>query len=145
MKQLDASGLRSREEIREEIPARLEDSEEFCLRLRRWLSALNLSGSFAIELLVREALNNAILHGCESDPAKRVTCTLRVRGSRLTIAVKDQGIGFDWKAKQRREVDLEASSGRGMCIYESYADRIRFGRQGNSVVMVKTLNKDCMR
>jgi serine/threonine-protein kinase RsbW len=97
---------------------------------------------FAVELLVREALTNAVMHGCHADPSKRVKCILRLRPGRLIIAVRDDGCGFDWITALEQEADLDACSGRGMLIYEQYADRIRFGRKGNSVVIVKLLDKD---
>src|ERR1700688_1584430 len=53
---------------------------------------------FEIEMALREALANAILHGCKGDPAKKVECS--VTGDRdegILIVVRDPGSGFDPK------------------------------------------------
>lgn len=132
-------------ELRLQVPATLDAIQEHCESFRKWAAELALPQVFAAELLLREALNNAVLHGCRCNPSKSVSCVLRFRRGRLTIAVRDDGFGFDWQTAMEQGPDLDACSGRGMLIYEHYADRIRFGRQGNSVVMVKQLNEDCIR
>ena len=133
---------RSRYELREEMPATLGAVERFCARMRQWGDAVGLGQSFAAELLVREALNNAVLHGSKADPSKRVVCLLRWRATRLTIAVRDEGCGFDWRGAQQRHADTDSTSGRGLWLFEAYANRVRFGGRGNSVVIVKVLNED---
>jgi len=51
---------------------------------------------FDIELALREALANAVLHGCKSDPGKRVECTVACEeGGGILIIVRDPGTGFD--------------------------------------------------
>src|SRR6266436_434071 len=51
---------------------------------------------FEIELAFREALANAILHGCKSDPAKKVECSVSGdRSQGIMIVVRDPGNGFD--------------------------------------------------
>lgn len=131
--------MRRCEELLRQLPATLAAVEEFCRPMREWVDSFAPRHAFAVELLVREALNNAVLHGCECDPSRQVQCRLRIRRGRLTIAVKDDGCGFDWRTATQQETDLDACSGRGMLIYQSYADRIRFGRRGNSVVLMKVI------
>jgi anti-sigma regulatory factor (Ser/Thr protein kinase) len=92
---------------------------------------------FAAELLVREALTNAVVHGCRKDPGKRVRCFLRVKGRAMLIAIADDGDGFDWHAALRREHDFPACSGRGIHILQAYADRIRYNDKGNTVTIIK--------
>ena len=51
---------------------------------------------FEIEMALREALANAILHGCKGDPGKKVECS--VTGDQdqgILIVVRDPGNGFD--------------------------------------------------
>src|SRR5215469_17502928 len=55
------------------------------------------SGSeFGIELALREALANAVMHGNREDPQKRVhvRCTCE-KGKGVSIVVRDEGPGFD--------------------------------------------------
>src|ERR1700688_4429471 len=51
---------------------------------------------FEIEMALREALANAVLHGCKPAPVKKIECS--VTGDRqhgITIVVRDPGVGFD--------------------------------------------------
>jgi serine/threonine-protein kinase RsbW len=129
-------------EIRTLLPATLEAVEEFFTEFRRRSENL-LSGEnyFAAELLVREALTNAVLHGCGADPRKQVRCTLRLRGTRLFISVSDDGEGFDWRAERNSTADLWDCSGRGMELLRQYADRVRFNNKGNVVTLIKLIGK----
>jgi anti-sigma regulatory factor (Ser/Thr protein kinase) len=124
--------------------------EEFCIEFRRHAEKhLDRPHRFAAELLVREALNNAVVHGCRSDPGNRFRCALRLGVGRLTIAVIDDGDGFDWRAVLRRRNDnvataataataaTTAASGRGLGILFRYATRVRFNEKGNAVTVVK--------
>src|SRR5947208_1895900 len=49
-----------------------------------------------IEIALREALANAILHGCKSDPGKTVQCIVACDEEHgMLIIVRDPGVGFD--------------------------------------------------
>ena len=48
-----------------------------------------------IRLALQEALANAVLHGCQNDKSKRITCRLQCDGKdRIAIIVTDPGPGF---------------------------------------------------
>src|SRR5579864_3728177 len=50
---------------------------------------------FGIEMALREALANAILHGCKADPTKKVECSVSAdRQDGIMIVVRDPGFGF---------------------------------------------------
>ena len=129
-------------ELRTALPATLEAIEEFFVEFHlRSRSLLQPQACFAAKLLVREALTNAVVHGCGTDPTKQVYCALRLRGSRLFIAVADQGEGFDWHSARSNRADLPDSSGRGMEILHRYANHVRFNHKGNVVTMIKQVDK----
>jgi anti-sigma regulatory factor (Ser/Thr protein kinase) len=51
---------------------------------------------FAVEMALREALSNAVIHGNELDPDKLVEVRCRCeRGKGVWLIVKDHGNGFD--------------------------------------------------
>lgn len=92
---------------------------------------------FAVELLLREALANAVVHGCGNDPAKRIRCRVRSRRRHVTIAVADPGAGFDWRREWMNRPAASDCRGRGLEILRTYASRVRFNRAGNGVVILK--------
>ena len=122
------------------FPATLEALEAFCQAVRsRAAEVVPPQGpdAFAIEMLVREAVTNAVLHGSRKDPAKQVRCTFTVGASRCSLRVTDQGPGFDWRAGLDRCADPDRPGGRGMELYRLYAHRTLFNRQGNSLLLVR--------
>jgi anti-sigma regulatory factor (Ser/Thr protein kinase) len=124
--------------MRTALPATLQALEEFFLEFRRRSQELlDRPNCFAAELLVREALTNAVVHGCHSDPVKQVRCALRLKRGYLLIAVEDDGEGFDWRAAWGHLADLSDCSGRGIEILRSYATRVRYSDRGNAVMIVK--------
>ena len=127
-------------EFRQEIPASLAAVENFCLAVRRWVLSVQLPNRFAVELLTREALTNAAVHGCRADSSKHVSCVLRMRPGRVIIAVRDQGRGFDWRAALTRTPAVDTRSGRGIAIIRQYASRLRFNQRGNSLIMIKAFD-----
>ena len=129
-------------EMRITLPATLDAVEEFFVEFRRRSEALlERVNCFKAELLVREALTNAVVHGCRSDPARQVRCSLRLRRNRLFIAVADEGEGFDWRAARHTKADVSDCSGRGVEILYRYAQHVRFNEKGNVVTMIKQLDK----
>jgi len=48
-----------------------------------------------VEIALREALANAVLHGNRQNASKRVYTRCRIRLGELLIIVKDEGTGFD--------------------------------------------------
>jgi serine/threonine-protein kinase RsbW len=130
-------------ELRATLPATLEAIEGLCaeFRLRNRNGATPGLG-FAAELLLREALTNAVVHGSRADPSRQIRCTLRLRPGRLIISVQDDGGGFDWRAAFSRRSGDRETSGRGMEILRAYSSRVRFNARGNSVTIVKRLEPE---
>jgi anti-sigma regulatory factor (Ser/Thr protein kinase) len=50
---------------------------------------------FAIKLALEEALTNAVKHGNQGDPAKRVVVKFSISEHKAVIVVRDEGKGFD--------------------------------------------------
>ncbi len=130
-------------EMRVTLPATLEAVEGFFVEFQRRSQALpDPSICFAAELLVREALTNAVLHGSGADPGKQVRCLLRLKGRRLLIAVSDDGAGFDWRAARNKPAGCLDISGRGIGILRQYANWVRYNERGNTVTMIKRFDKE---
>lgn len=130
-------------DMRMDLPATLEAIEEFSARFRDCTrKVLDRKHWFTSELLVREALNNAVLHGCRANPEKRVHCTFRVKNSRLLIVVHDEGDGFDWRSAWNNRAEISATSGRGIELLRTLATRVRFNRRGNAVAVLRLFEYD---
>lgn len=97
--------------------------------------------NFAVQLLLREALNNAVLHGSAQDPAKQVRLDLHISADALCLAVEDEGPGFDWRSILANPLAGQTQEcGRGLQIYRFYADRVEFNSSGSRVVLTRLLN-----
>ncbi len=120
-----------------EIPSRLGEVDGVCREIRSLLRDHGLEGAcFSAELLARESLNNAIVHGHRRDERKKVKFDLRVGRRWISLRVLDEGPGFDWrKARETPPPKATVPSGRGLCISALYAQRIRFNRQGNRITL----------
>jgi len=127
-------------ELRITLPASFDAVEDFFVQFRKRSQVmLNHPDCFAAELLVREALTNAVVHGCNTDPCMHVQCILRLKRRRLLIAIKDDGEGFDWRAAVAHSAALYDTSGRGLDILHKYGNHVRYNEQGNEVTIVKRL------
>lgn len=121
-------------ELRAKFPADLCEVDAFCAKVRVWLVDNYLQTHvFAVELLLREALNNAVLHGCGNDPGKKVTAGVSVSERWIRLEVADEGSGFDWRKLDAVVPGGETASGRGHIIFGQYADDYHFNHVGNQV------------
>lgn len=124
------------------LPPSPAAAEALCADVRRRLKeTAGASDCFGVELLLREALANAVVHGSRGRPGARIRCEVRYRGRSVRIAVTDSGPGFDWKKRQSAPPSGTRTSGRGLCLYAAYADGVNFNESGNRVVLVKRLGR----
>jgi serine/threonine-protein kinase RsbW len=99
----------------------------------------------SLDLVLREALANAIVHGNRSDPQKSVRiCVALQADCRMLIVVKDAGSGFDPSALPNPVVgqSLFSEHGRGIFLINRLMEDVqfRFGR-GTAIYMRGTLAK----
>ncbi|MEJ2368039.1 MAG: ATP-binding protein [Acidobacteriota bacterium] len=79
-------------------------------------------------LSLREAVNNALLHGNHLDPEKYVEVTVEKSGSDLVIRVLDQGTGFDRSnlLNPTEPENILRPHGRGIYLIRQFVDDLRF-------------------
>lgn len=117
------------------FPSVRGEIETACSRVENYLAELGMANErFEILLSLREALNNAVIHGNEEDPDKSVELTLTRDRDGLSFTVQDQGPGFDWRRSMARPVDARACSGRGLAILETYLTNLTFNEIGNKLM-----------
>jgi serine/threonine-protein kinase RsbW len=93
-----------------------------------------------VELALREALSNAVVHGNRLDAHKlvHVRCRCKV-GKEISLIVSDQGQGFDEHAIADLGAfeNLEVEHGRGIQLMKSAMDEVSFQQGGTEVHMCK--------
>jgi serine/threonine-protein kinase RsbW len=93
-----------------------------------------------VEIAVREALHNAVLHGNEGNPRKRVRveCSQQPDHSFLLV-VRDSGPGFDPDrvADPTKSENLFRETGRGIYMIRHFMDEVQFKRGGREIRMLK--------
>lgn len=92
---------------------------------------------FAVQLLLRESLTNAVAHGSQNDPAKKIECSLFIdqESKILIIEVCDQGEGFDWQVRSKFCSKPADTCGRGIDIMKRYSHELYFNEAGNKLII----------
>jgi serine/threonine-protein kinase RsbW len=90
---------------------------------------------FGTRLALEEAICNAIKHGHQHDPTKRVQIRYGIRASHVVVEVEDQRLGFDASRVPDATVpeNLERPCGRGLLLIRHYAAWVRHNREGNCI------------
>jgi len=100
--------------------------------------------AFGVDMAVREAITNAIVHGNKEDDTKQVEVTLNCSTHAVEIEVRDQGEGFDPDRvpDPTAAENLLKTSGRGNFLMRSFMDEVTWEARpdvGTIVRMVKRL------
>lgn len=100
--------------------------------------------AFGIDMAVREAVTNAVLHGNKLDPAKFVDISLKNRPGAFEITVHDQGTGFnaDEIPDPTEAENLMKTSGRGIFFMRNLMDEVEWSpdpQGGTTVRMMKKI------
>ncbi len=109
--------------------------------VRKFLAARGLvSHSFAVCLVIREALTNAVRHGNRMDMDKLVDCRIYIEKDFIVLDITDQGEGFSWKELISSESsDPLKESGRGLAIIKLYFSAWSFNEKGNRLILRKKI------
>ena len=98
---------------------------------------------FHIAMAVREAAVNAVLHGNEYDPQKKIAVSLENTGAALVFTIADQGRGVDPETlpDPRAPENLLRGTGRGIFLMRSFMDEVHFRQlhPGTELTLVKRL------
>ncbi|MBN1980008.1 MAG: ATP-binding protein, partial [Chitinivibrionales bacterium] len=92
-----------------------------------------------MKLSITELVANAIDHGNKNSSLKRVTLGHCLEPQRITVAVLDEGEGFDpdTVVDPTLPENLTKDHGRGLFIVKNYCDEITFNSTGNRVLIRK--------
>jgi serine/threonine-protein kinase RsbW len=120
------------------IPARIESISPLVESVMAVVRTQARAKELEIETALREALANAIKHGCSGDPSKFVQCQVVFEeGSSVLLVVSDPGAGFDPKSLPDPTVgkQLYKTHGRGIYLINHLMDEVRFKRRGAEIHM----------
>ena len=89
-------------------------------------SGISDDAAFGIDMAVREAVTNAVLHGNRQDDDKTVDITLKSSPDAVEISVHDQGPGFNPEAvpDPTAKENILKASGRGIFFMRSFMDEV---------------------
>ena len=84
-------------ELERSLPSDVAAISPFVDKLMRLIRRCGCvpEGDNDVEIALREALANAIIHGNHENPRKRAHVRCRCEPDEVSIAVKDEGRGFD--------------------------------------------------
>jgi anti-sigma regulatory factor (Ser/Thr protein kinase) len=113
-------------------------------------AGLARSDAFELGLAVREAYANAVTHGNESDPSKRVRLGFKVEPVGVRIWVEDEGGGFNPRLTPNplTPENLTATQGRGFFMIKAYTDGVEVRRRpggGSRLCMLKRVENKRVR
>jgi serine/threonine-protein kinase RsbW len=112
------------------LPSRIESVEEAAVAVAGILSHSGVGEevAYGVDMAIREAVTNAVLHGNKRDAAKFVHVTVKSSPGWLEISVDDQGAGFN-PADVPNPTETEnilKSAGRGIFFMHNFMDDVEW-------------------
>ncbi|HEU4387696.1 MAG TPA: ATP-binding protein [Blastocatellia bacterium] len=126
------------------LPSRIESVAEAAATVAIFVIRAGIAeeAAFGIDMAVREAVTNAVIHGNQQDESKTVDLTLKSSPEGVEIIVHDQGPGFNPSEvpDPTKEENLLKTSGRGIFFMRTFMDVVDWLKRpegGTTVRMVK--------
>ncbi|HVP64616.1 MAG TPA: ATP-binding protein [candidate division Zixibacteria bacterium] len=122
------------------IPATAEAINPLVDAVMSVVRRMGHTSELEIETALREALANAVKHGCSGDASKFVECQVVFeKESSVFIAVRDPGPGFDPATipDPTNGEHVYEDHGRGIFLINQLMDEVRFHRNGSEIHMRK--------
>jgi serine/threonine-protein kinase RsbW len=128
--------------VRTRVAGRLDALSPAVEHVMKEVRAMECSAGkeFEIETALREALANAIRHGCGNDATKTVeVCVACDESKGMLIVVRDPGPGFDPAAipSPTLGLNLYRHHGRGIYLISQLMDEVSFDKGGTEIRMLK--------
>jgi len=95
-----------------------------------------------ILIAVTEAVNNAIYHGNQGNPNKKIHIAFETGDNNIKFSVEDEGNGFDYKnlPDPTDPANIDKPNGRGVFLMKNLADKVEFNNNGQQVTLTFNLN-----
>ncbi len=112
------------------LPGRIESVEQAAVAVAAILQRSGISEevAFGIDMAVREAVTNAIVHGNQQDEGKQVRIKIECSPSSLEMSVHDEGAGFNPQEvpNPTETENILKSSGRGIFFMRTFMDNVEW-------------------
>ena len=123
----------------------VDDAETSVLKVAEEIG-FDEDGLHQIGMAVRESMVNAVVHGNRYNARKKVHLKILKAADHLTVAIRDEGEGFEFSAVPNplSEENLLRQSGRGLLLIQAFVDKLEVNRPepgGTEVKMIKYLEK----
>lgn len=126
------------------LPSRIDAVNEAAAAVARILGQLDESEQlmFGIDMAIREAVTNAVVHGNKQDDSKQIRVAIKSSPQEIEISVHDEGAGFNPAevADPTAAENIMKTSGRGIFFMRNFVDEIEWFNPpegGTTVKMIK--------
>jgi len=126
------------------LPSRIEAIDKAATAVAELVTRSGISEeeAFGIDMAVREAMANAVIHGNKLDETKLVEINVKSSLDSLEVSVHDQGQGFNPEtvSDPTKEENILKSSGRGIFFMRNFFDEVDWSSSpegGTTVRMIK--------
>ena len=127
------------------LPSRIEAVAEAAAAVAGIVRRLSVdeNAAFGIDMAVREAVTNAVLHGNKRDETKFVEVIVQSSAVALEIKVHDQGLGFNPEVvpDPTKDENILKTSGRGIFFMRTFMDQVDWVIRTEGGTTVRMLKK----
>ncbi|HEX8843451.1 MAG TPA: ATP-binding protein [Pyrinomonadaceae bacterium] len=106
-------------------------------------SGLGDDAAYGVDMAVREAVTNAVLHGNRQDETKTVEVEFKDSPSAIEITIRDMGEGFDPGSvpDPTDPQNIMKTSGRGILFMRTFMDEVEWSRHPEGGTVVRMVKK----
>ena len=127
------------------LPSRVEAVADAAAAAAQIMSRAEIGdeAAFGIDMAVREAVTNAVLHGNQQDEAKTVEVAFTISPEAIEITVRDRGEGFnpDNVPDPTDAQNLLKTSGRGVFFIRTFMDEVEWSHHPEGGTLVRMSKK----
>ncbi|MBD0325448.1 MAG: ATP-binding protein [Pyrinomonadaceae bacterium] len=127
------------------LPSRIEAIEDAAAAAAEFVSRSGIEpeAAFGIDMAVREAVTNAVLHGNRQDESKLVVIQFKSSANALEITVRDEGSGFNPESvpDPTDPRNLLKTSGRGILFMRTFMDKVEWSHHPDGGTIVRMVKK----
>jgi serine/threonine-protein kinase RsbW len=127
------------------LPSRIEAVNDAASAAAEFVqrSGLSEDAVFGVDMAVREAVTNAVLHGNRQDEAKVVEVAFKSLPRVIEITVRDQGTGFDPQSvpDPTAPQNILKTSGRGILFMRTFMDEVEWSHHPEGGTLVRMIKR----